>query len=66
MDQMLISDERLVMVVGGREKQSEDGREMWEEHSDEKIRVERCCIKDIDSGTNIRTNLRCVKTRIIV
>ena len=53
MDQMLISDERLVMVVGGREKQS-DGREMWEEHSDEKIRVERCCIKDIDGGTNIR------------
>eukprot|EP00092_Neocalanus_flemingeri_P000291 GFUD01000311.1.p1 GENE.GFUD01000311.1~~GFUD01000311.1.p1 ORF type:complete len:223 (-),score=87.90 GFUD01000311.1:105-773(-) len=53
---MLISGERLVMVVvGGREKKSDNGGEILEKHSDEKITVETCCIKDLNTAPNLRT-----------
>ena len=62
---MLISGERLVMVVGGREKEIDEGGEILEKKIDEKIRVETCCITDVDVvvNTNSLPNSRFVKTK---
>jgi len=55
---MLISDERLVMVVGGVEKKSDVGIRLFERQSNENIRMETCCIKNMDIAGNSLPNSR--------
>ena len=55
---MLISDERLGMVVGGVEKKSDVGIRLFERQSNENIRIETCCIKNMDIAGNSLPNSR--------
>ena len=51
-DTMLISGEKLVMVVGGREGEIDERGEILEKLNDEKIRMETCCITDVHVVVN--------------
>ena len=55
---MLISGEKLVMVVGGREREIDERGEILEKLNKEKIRMETCCITDVDVVVNSLPNSR--------
>ena len=57
-DTMLISGENLVMVVGGREREIDERGEILEKLNKEKIRMEKCCITDVDVVVNSLPNSR--------
>ena len=57
-DIMLISGEKLVMVVGGREREIDERGEILEKLNKEKIRMETCCITDVDVVVNSLPNSR--------
>ena len=55
---MLISGEKLVMVVGGREGENDERGEILEKLNDEKIRMDTCCITDVDVVVSSLPNSR--------
>ena len=57
-DNMLISGDKVVMVVGGRERGIDDRGEILEKLNKEKIRMETCCITDVDVVVNSLPNSR--------
>jgi len=55
---MLISGDKVVMLVEGRERKVDDRGEILEKLNKEKIRMETCCITDVDVVVNSLPNSR--------